>query len=116
MRHLRRNPYFSGHLFTLHVCKQVVPRCGRSLDVNQEDPMNSQFSRRPVARIMYIVALALASATFSFAASGTWSPTGTMRSARDGHTATILANGRILVAGGTNNGFSLTSAELYNPT
>jgi len=78
--------------------------------------MNSQFSRKPVARIMYIVALALAATTFSFAASGAWSPTGTMQSARDGHAATILANGKILVAGGTNNGLSLTSAELYNPT
>ena len=78
--------------------------------------MNSQFSRKPVARVMYIVALALAATTFSFAASGAWSPTGTMQSARDGHTATILANGKILVAGGTNDGLALTSAELYNPT
>jgi Galactose oxidase, central domain/Kelch motif len=77
--------------------------------------MNSQFSRKPAARIMYIVALALAATTFSFAASGAWSPTGTMRSARDGHTATILANGKILAAGGTNNGAALTSAELYSP-
>src|SRR5579864_6924480 len=67
------------------------------------------------ARIMYVVALALAASTLSFAASGTWSSTGTMISARDGHTATILANGKILAAGGTNNGVALTSAELYNP-
>jgi N-acetylneuraminic acid mutarotase len=67
------------------------------------------------ARIMYIVAL-LAASTLSFAASGAWSPTGTMLSARDGHTATILTNGKILTAGGTNNGVALTSAELYNPT
>jgi N-acetylneuraminic acid mutarotase len=67
------------------------------------------------ARIVYIVALALAASTLSFAASGTWSSTGTMISARDGHTATILANGKILAAGGTNNGVALTSAELYNP-
>ena len=67
------------------------------------------------ARIVYIVALALAASTLSFAASGTWSSTGTMISARDGHTATILTNGKILAAGGTNNGVALTSAELYNP-
>ena len=77
--------------------------------------MKSQFSRKPVARIIYIAALALAASTLSFAASGTWVPTGAMRSARDGHTATILANGKILAAGGTNNGVALASAELYNP-
>jgi len=67
------------------------------------------------ARIVYIVALALTASTLSFAAGGTWSSTGTMISARDGHTATMLANGKILAAGGTNNGVALTSAELYNP-
>jgi len=66
------------------------------------------------ARIVYVVALALTACTLSFAASGTWSSTGTMISARDGHTATILTNGKILAAGGTNNGVALTSAELYN--
>ncbi|MGB8065473.1 MAG: kelch repeat-containing protein [Candidatus Sulfotelmatobacter sp.] len=67
------------------------------------------------ARIVYVVALALAASTLSFAAGGAWSSTGTMISARDGHTGTILTNGKILVAGGTNNGVALTSAELYNP-
>ena len=67
------------------------------------------------ARIMYVIALALTASTLSFAAGGTWSSTGTMISARDGHTATILTNGKILAAGGTNNGVALTSAELYNP-
>lgn len=76
--------------------------------------MKSPLSLAP-ARIMYVIALALAASTLSFAASGTWSSTGTMVSARDGHTATILTNGKILAAGGTNNGVALTSAELYNP-
>jgi hypothetical protein len=62
-----------------------------------------------------IAALLLAATTLSFAASGTWTTTGTMRSARDGHAATILANGKILAAGGTNNGVTLRSAELYSP-
>lgn len=65
--------------------------------------------------IIVAAALVIAMNAFAFAASGTWAPTGAMRSPRDGHTATILANGKILVAGGTNNGVALASAELYNP-
>src|SRR3974390_2473506 len=51
----------------------------------------------------------------AYAASGTWAPTGSMHSPRDGHTATLLLSGKVLVAGGTNNGVALTSAELYSP-
>jgi len=48
--------------------------------------------------------------------SGTWSNTGSMNVARVNHTATLLANGEVLVAGGNNNttGY-LSSTELYNP-
>ena len=43
--------------------------------------------------------------------------TGGMTTARDGHTATLLNNGQVLIAGGTYDGnFDVTaSAELYNP-
>jgi N-acetylneuraminic acid mutarotase len=42
-------------------------------------------------------------------ATGTWSITGRLNTPRGGHTATLLANGKVLVAGGD-------SAELYDPT
>ena len=45
-------------------------------------------------------------------ASGTCQKTGSMNVARIGHTATLLSNGDVLVAGGDNSG----SAELYNPS
>ena len=48
--------------------------------------------------------------------SGTWSTTGSLNTPRFEHTATLLSNGQVLVAGGTNSttGY-LSSAELYNP-
>lgn len=48
-------------------------------------------------------------------ASGTWAQTGSMNSRRMAHTATLLSNGQVLVAGGDDNG-SQWSAELYDPT
>ncbi|HEY6321652.1 MAG TPA: kelch repeat-containing protein [Thermoanaerobaculia bacterium] len=47
---------------------------------------------------------------------GTWVTTGSMKTARLGHTATLLNSGLVLVAGGTNGpGGALASVELYDP-
>jgi N-acetylneuraminic acid mutarotase len=48
-------------------------------------------------------------------ATGTWSITGSLNAARSDHTATLLPNGRVLVAGGQFSGNELSSAELYDP-
>jgi hypothetical protein len=51
------------------------------------------------------------------AAPSTWSPTGSMSTGREGHTATLLPDGRVLIAGGCADGCGeLASAELYDPT
>ncbi len=49
-------------------------------------------------------------------ATGTWSNTGSLNTARAFHTATLLPNGKVLVAGGNNSSTILASAELYDPT
>ena len=58
----------------------------------------------------------LASAELYDPASGTWTATGSLNTARDYHTATLLPNGKVLVAGGHDGSRpSYASAELYDP-
>ena len=50
---------------------------------------------------------------------GTFNATGSMTTARMWHTATLLQDGRVLIAGGSDDGHSfaaLASSELYDPT
>ena len=50
-------------------------------------------------------------------ASGVWTATGSLVTGRENHTATLLPNGKVLVAGGLNGMTgALASAELYDPT
>ncbi len=49
------------------------------------------------------------------AAPGRWTATASMIQARHGHTATLLPDGRVLVAGGLGADTGLASAELYDP-
>jgi len=61
---------------------------------------------------------ALASAELYDPATGQWSPTGSMTGRRAWHTATLLASGRVLVAGGSKSaggGDAIDTAELYDP-
>lgn len=70
-----------------------------------------------IAGPLSLVVAMLASATpASAAASGSWALTGTMTSPRTSATATLLPNGKVLVAGGDSApSDSTASAELYDP-
>ncbi|OFW42315.1 MAG: hypothetical protein A3J28_14945 [Acidobacteria bacterium RIFCSPLOWO2_12_FULL_60_22] len=58
----------------------------------------------------------LASAELYDPTTGTFSPTGSMSVSRNDFTATLLPNGKVLVAGGISGGSPvLSSAELYDP-
>jgi hypothetical protein len=48
-------------------------------------------------------------------ATGLFTATGSMTTARRGHTAVLLPNGKVLLAGGTDGKNTLSTAELYDP-
>jgi hypothetical protein len=49
-------------------------------------------------------------------AAAIWTPAGTLVTPRNRPTATLLANGKVLIAGGQNGSTFLNTAELYDPT
>ena len=57
----------------------------------------------------------LASAEIYNPATNSWSAAGSLGTARYDHTATLLDNGRVLVAAGS-SGTGITNAEVYNPS
>ena len=57
----------------------------------------------------------LASAELYDPVAGTFTATGSMSGVHQSPTATLLANGNVLIAGGDNEGPTLASAELYDP-
>ena len=68
------------------------------------------------AGLVTIVLVASISYALHAQNSGTWASTGALNTPRTAHTATLLANGQVLVAGGEDASNNLiASAELYNP-
>jgi hypothetical protein len=57
----------------------------------------------------------LASAEIYQPASGTFTSTGSLATARYDHTATVLPDGQVLIAGGIADGQPIAAAELYDP-
>ena len=82
--------------------------------------MNNAKARRfqAIRRLVvagFIVAVLVSSAIPGLA-QGNWTKTGSLNTARNSHTGSLLTNGHVLVAGGKDSaGNTLTSAELYDP-
>ncbi len=66
----------------------------------------------PLPELLLFLLLFSYASTAAAQAPGAFAPTGNMTTARSGHTATLLNNGRVLIAGGWQG---LASAELYDP-
>lgn len=59
--------------------------------------------------------IAISSAEIFDPETNTFTPTGDMNAPRDGHTATLLPNGQVLIAGGWDQSGRTSTAELYDP-
>ena len=59
--------------------------------------------------------IAIASAEIFDPATNTFTPTSDMNEPRNGHTSTLLPNGKVLLAGGWNQQGRTATAELYDP-
>src|SRR6266480_3619301 len=57
----------------------------------------------------------VASAELYDLASGSWTTTGNLNTGRYYHTATLLPNGKVIVAGGIDSSGASASAEVYDP-
>jgi hypothetical protein len=85
------------------------------------NPVKNILSLKAVTHKILLLILALAPLALNLsvineAKADFWVATGSMNTARAYHTATLLPNGKLLVAGGTDNSNNvLRSAELYDP-
>lgn len=75
----------------------------------------ARMSKRYVEQALLYPLLLVTLGMGSAASAQSFTLTGSMHTARGGHTATLLENGQVLVAGGEGSAGVLGSAELYNP-
>jgi hypothetical protein len=110
----RINPVIRGHLVRRACCLiLLVAVCVIPFALGQQ----ATAKQSAVAAPLLLGSGPLATlSTGDDPASGTWTLTGSLNTARYLHTATLLPNGMVLVAGGIDSSLNhLNSAELYDP-
>jgi len=70
----------------------------------------------PLSLLLVVLGLLRSVEVAHASGSGTWMTTGSLSVARFSHTATLLPNGKVLVAGGASSTGNMTLAELYDPS
>ena len=71
---------------------------------------------RNIAARLGVLAVSFVFSVAGARGQGRWTGTNSMNAARSGQTATLLTNGRVLVAGGENSVGNVRAAEFYNPS
>lgn len=95
----------------------TVPRCNLRL----VETRKAKSASRSIEIRIFLVRQDAGDAELYEAATATWADAGSLNSRRYDHTATLLSDGRVLVAGGESAGgesfnVPLGSAELYIPS
>ena len=91
--------------------REFLPQC----KCNKSSRINSLISLPTFKALAALLILTILNQIPSSFASA-WTPVGDLDTERRFHTATLLFNGAVLVAGGENSGGRLASVERYNPS
>ena len=75
----------------------------------------ARWRSRTLPRLWSVIGVLWLLGPGSMAQAASFANTGSLATARWLHTATLLPDGRVFIAGGTNQGRALDSAELYDP-
>src|SRR5674476_535761 len=95
----------------------VAPRDARRIgSKGDQKMMRAIHGLRHVGALFVALVFALSLPLAAHAVTNTWSAAGSLTTARNAHTATLLLSGKVLVAGGYNpgSGCYFASAELYD--